>query len=141
MATFSTTRQLAAPPAAVFAAIQDAGRLAKWWGPDGFSNRFEIFEFRSGGKWVFSMIGPDGKIYPNESVFSNIEADRRVVIRHLSQPHFELAITLEPSSGGTLVRWDQAFADASVAEAIRHIVVPANEQNLDRLSAELGLSK
>ncbi|QDZ26764.1 SRPBCC domain-containing protein [Noviherbaspirillum sp. UKPF54] len=138
MSTFRTTRQLAAEPAAVFAAIKDPARLATWWGPDGFSNRFDVFEFRPGGKWVFSMIGPDGKVYPNESVFTEIEADRRVVIRHISQPHFRLTITLEPSSGGTLLRWEQAFDDASVARSIAHIVEPANEQNLDRLSTELG---
>jgi len=28
------------------------------------------------------MIGPDGTAHPNESVFSRIEADRPVVIRH-----------------------------------------------------------
>lgn len=139
MIIFNTARQLAAAPATVFAAIKDGERLAKWWGPDGFSNRFDLFDFRPGGKWVFSMIGPDGKTYPNESVFASIEADRRVVIQHISQPHFQLTITLEPSFGGTLVRWEQAFADASVAQAIRHIVEPANEQNLDRLSADLGL--
>lgn len=87
------------------------------------------------------MIGPDGKVYPNESVFEAIEADRRVVIRHVCQPVFTLTITLEPSSGGTLLHWQQAFADAAVASAVRHIVVPANEQNLDRLSAELAGSR
>jgi uncharacterized protein YndB with AHSA1/START domain len=137
---FSTTRQLAAAPAAVFAAIKDAERLAKWWGPNGFSNRFEVFEFEAGGKWVFSMIGPDGTTYSNESVFSGIDDDRQVVIQHISQPQFQLTITLESSSAGTLVRWEQVFSDSSVAQAIRHIVEPANEQNLDRLSFELGLS-
>lgn len=141
MATFSTTRKLAASPEAVFAAIKDGERLAKWWGPNGFSNRFDVFEFHVGGKWIFSMIGPDGTIYPNESMFSSIEVDRQVVIQHLSQPCFTLTITLEPISGGTLVRWDQEFADASVAKAVRHICEPANEQNLDRLSAELGLGR
>jgi uncharacterized protein YndB with AHSA1/START domain len=140
MTTFSTTRQLAAPPSAVFAAIQDPARLARWWGPDGFSNRFDVFEFEPGGKWVFDMIGPDGTTYANASVFASIEVDRRVVIRHTSNPQFELAIALEPSSGGTLVRWDQTFADATVAQSIRHIVEPANEQNLDRLSAELDMA-
>jgi uncharacterized protein YndB with AHSA1/START domain len=140
MTTLSTTRQLAAAPTTVFSAIQDAERLAKWWGPNGFSNRFEVFEFKAGGKWIFDMIGPDGKTYPNESVFSSIDPDRQVVIQHVCPPHFQLTITLEPSLTGTLLRWDQAFADASVAHAIRHIVEPANEQNLDRLSAELGLS-
>lgn len=137
MSTFTTTRNLCAAPSAVFAAIKDPARLAKWWGPDGFSNRFEVFDFQPGGRWVFEMIGPDGKVYPNESVFENIEADRQVVIRHVCQPLFTLTITLEASPDGTLVRWEQAFVDDAVASAIRHIVVPANEQNLDRLNAEV----
>lgn len=140
MTTFSTTRLFAATPAAVFAAIKDGKRLAKWWGPNGFSNDFEVFEFQTNGKWIFNMIGPDGQIYPNESVFSNIAPDRQVVIQHVCQPHFQLTITLEPSPAGTQLFWEQTFADASVAEAVRHIVEPSNEQNLDRLSTELGLS-
>lgn len=139
MTTFSTTRELAASPAEVFAAIRDADRLARWWGPSGFSNRFEVFEFQPGGRWIFSMIGPDGTTYPNESVFASIEPDKHVVIEHVCAPHFQLTITLEPSATGTVLHWDQAFADASVAQAIRHIVEPANEQNLDRLGIELGL--
>lgn len=139
MTTFQTSRQLAATPTAVFAAIQDGKRLARWWGPQGFSNRFDTFEFQPGGKWVFDMIAPDGTVYPNESVFSSIQPDRQVVIRHDCQPYFTLTITLEPAGAGTLLRWEQAFDDAKVAEAVRHIVVPANEQNLDRLSAELGV--
>lgn len=135
--TFSTSRQFAAAPAAVFAAMKDATRLARWWGPAGFTNRFDIFEFRTGGRWIFTMIGPDGTSYPNESTFTSIEADRKVVIRHVVEPHFELAITLEPAAGGTLLRWDQALDDPAVAQALRHIIEPANEQNLDRLGAEL----
>lgn len=137
MTTFATSRTLPAAPSDVFAAIADADRLARWWGPHGFSNRFAICEFRPGGRWIFDMIGPDGKSYPNESVFAAIEADRQVVINHVCPPHFTLTITLEASPDGTLVRWQQAFVDAAVAEAVRAIVVPANEQNLDRLQAEV----
>jgi uncharacterized protein YndB with AHSA1/START domain len=136
--TFSTSRQLAKSPSAVFAAIQDAARLARWWGPKGFSNRFTEFEFREGGRWVFDMVGPDGTVYPNESVFEHIAVDQQVVIRHTCQPHFQLTITLEPHDGGTLLHWDQLFDDPAVAQAVRHIVELANEENLDRLSAELG---
>lgn len=141
MSIFTSTRKLDATPAAVFAAIGDPARLAKWWGPDGFTNRFEVFEFRPGGRWVFDMIGPDGRVYPNESVFEEIEAGRRVVIRHVCLPHFTLSITVEPAPDGTRVHWQQVFADAAVADAIRHIVAPANEQNLDRLGVEVGPGK
>lgn len=141
MTTFSTARHFAATPAMVFAAIQAPERLARWWGPNGFSNQFEVFDFQPGGKWIFRMIGPDGTAYANESVFTDIEPGRRVVIRHVCEPHFELTITLETAGQGTLVKWDQAFADDTVAQAVRHIVEPANEQNLDRLSTELGLGE
>ena len=140
MHTFSTQRSLAASPAEVFAAIQDPQRLARWWGPAGFSNVFEVFDFQEQGRWVFTMVGPDGTRYPNQARFARIEADRQVVIEHTVQPLFQLTITLSPVSGGTRVQWDQVFEDAEVAKAIAAIVEPANEQNLDRLSRELGLS-
>lgn len=139
MHTFSTRRHLAAQPAAVFSAIRDGARLARWWGPQGFTNRFEVFEFREAGRWVFEMVGPDGTRYPNTSVFERIEPDRLVVVRHDCAPHFRLTLALEPMAGGTMLRWDQAFDDADVAAAVAHIVEPANEQNLDRLAGELGL--
>jgi hypothetical protein len=40
-----------------------------------------------------------------------------------------------------LVEWVQAFDSPEVAAAVRHIVEPANEQNLDRLTAEVLAGK
>jgi len=140
MHTFATQRFFAAPPRVVFAAIAAPERLARWWGPEGFANAFEVFEFQPGGRWVFTMVGPDGTRYPNECVFRLIEADRRVVIAHTVQPLFELSLVLEPVPGGTRLAWTQVLEDDAVAQAMAHIIEPANEQNLDRLSRELGLS-
>jgi hypothetical protein len=80
------------------------------------------------------MHGPDGTNYPNESVFAGIEAPGKVVVRHDS-PAFRLTINLDASAAGTTVSSAQAFDSAEVASRIEHIVIPANEQNLDRLSA------
>jgi hypothetical protein len=38
---------------------------------------------------------------------------------------------------GTAVTWAQEFEDSAAAARIRHIVEPANEQNLDRLLSVL----
>jgi hypothetical protein len=81
--------------------------------------------------------GTDGTDYANENVFAEIEAPHKVVVQHESEPHFRLTISLAPSEAGTLLSWSQAFASAEVASRIEHIVVPANEQNLDRLTAEV----
>lgn len=137
MYTFKTSRSFSAAPEFVFAAFSSPERLARWWGPEGFSNRFENFEFKNGGRWIFTMIGPDGASYPNESTFDSIVPNRLVVVKHLSQPHFTLSIKLEPTAAGTTVTWEQAFESAEIATSIKHIVEPANEQNLSRWQAEV----
>lgn len=135
---FRASRNIAAPPSSVFAAFADSARLAVWWGPAGFTNTFTTYEFRPGGKWAFVMHGPDGKDYPNEILITEIEPPNRIVIHHVSQPMYLLTVTLEPTAdGGTLVGWDQDFENPEVGRRIEHIVVPANEQLLDRLSAEV----
>jgi uncharacterized protein YndB with AHSA1/START domain len=94
MTTFSTSREIAAPVAQVFAAIADPQRLARWWGPAGFTNTFNVCEFKNGGRWSFVMHGPDGTDYANESVFAEIEAPHKVVVQHESEPRFRLTISL-----------------------------------------------
>lgn len=137
MTTFSTSREIAAPVAQVFAAIADPQRLARWWGPAGFTNTFKLCEFKNGGRWSFVMHGPGGADYANESVFAEIEAPHKVVVQHESEPRFRLSISLAPSATGTLLSWSQAFENPGLAARVEHIVVPANEQNLDRLTAEV----
>lgn len=138
MTTFRSTRDIPAPPARVFAAIADPQRLARWWGPAGFTNTFDVCEFKPGGRWSFTMHGPDGKRYPNESVFAEVEPPAKVVVRHVNEPKFRLTIALSPSpAGGTTVSWAQAFENAELGRRLEPIVAPANEQNLDRLTAEV----
>jgi hypothetical protein len=84
------------------------------------------------------MHGPDGTSYPNQSVFEEIAEARKVVIRHDCAPLFRLTIALEPIPSGTRVLWTQVFDDPATAAAVRHIVEPANEQNLTRLAAEVA---
>lgn len=137
MTTFTTTRDLPASPAQVFAAISTPERLARWWGPAGFTNTFSVCDFRPGGRWSFVMHGPDGASYANENVFEAIEAPGRVVIRHVCEPLFTLTLRLEAIATGTRVLWEQVLENPAFAEQMRHIIVPANEQNLDRLTAEV----
>jgi len=83
------------------------------------------------------MHGPDGRNHSNESLFAEIEPPKKVVVQHMSDPRFRLTIDLASSAAGTVVSWAQAFDNREIAGRIEHIVVPANEQNLDRLAAEV----
>jgi uncharacterized protein YndB with AHSA1/START domain len=137
MTTFNTSREIPATVEQVFAAMSDPERLARWWGPAGFTNTFSVCEFKTGGRWSFIMHGPNGQSYPNESVFAEIEPPRKVVIQHLVEPKFRLTIALASSAVGTVVSWSQTFESSEVASRLERIVVPANEQNLERLSVEV----
>jgi uncharacterized protein YndB with AHSA1/START domain len=136
MTTFKTSREIPATVEQVFAAF-DPERLARWWGPAGFTNTFHVCEFKSGGRWSFIMHGPNGTNYPNENMFAEIEPPRKVVVQHASEPKYRLTIELTPSAVGTVVSWAQAFESSEVGRRIEHIVVPANEQNLERMEAEV----
>ncbi len=53
MSTFQTSREIPAPIDEVFAAIATPARLARWWGPAGFTNTFHVCEVKKGGRWSF----------------------------------------------------------------------------------------
>jgi uncharacterized protein YndB with AHSA1/START domain len=133
---FVHSRLIDAPCERVFRAFSDPARLARWWGPNGFSSTFHECELRPGGAWRFVMHGPDGTDYPNESVFREVAAGR-IVIDHLSGHHFVMTISFTARGAKTLVGWRQVFDTVAERQRIAPFVTEANEQNLDRLAAEV----
>jgi uncharacterized protein YndB with AHSA1/START domain len=135
----SDSRSVSVPatPARVYAAMRDPQRVARWWGPDGFTNTIHQFDFRPGGSWLLTMHGPDGKDYPNESRFTRLVADEVFEIEHLAGHHFFLCIELQPSDVGTTVHWRQTFDTVEHYARIAEFVAGANAQNLKRLAAEV----
>lgn len=73
------TRLLDAPRERVWKAWVDPEQVAKWWGPYGFKTTTEEREFKAGGTWKHTMIGPDGAEYPNVGKFEEIVENERIV--------------------------------------------------------------
>jgi uncharacterized protein YndB with AHSA1/START domain len=134
---FLHSRRIDAPRERLFRAFSDPAHLTRWWGPKGFTSTFHEFDLRPGGSWRFLLHGPDGKDYPNESVFVEVVAPERIVFEHLSGHHFVMTITFEAQGEQTVVGWRQVFDTAEERQRIAEIVTAANEQNLDRLEAEV----
>jgi uncharacterized protein YndB with AHSA1/START domain len=135
---FVHSRLIDAPRERVFRAFAEPAHLARWWGPNGFSNTFECFELRPGGVWRFVMHGPDGTDYPNESVFRVVSPPERIELEHLGGVHhFVMTISFTAQGEQTLVGWRQVFDSAAHKARIAEFVAEANEQNLDRLAAEV----
>ena len=133
-----TERKLSASPREIFAAFEQTDKLARWWGPAGFTNTFELCEFKPGGRWIYVMHGPNGQDYPNECVFREIELDTKIVIEHVVLPFYTLTITLSESGEGTNLTWRQEFENTAFVASMRDFLTNANNENLDRLEAVLA---
>lgn len=137
MSSFRHARLVPAAPESVCSARQDPVRLPRWWGPDGFTSTFQTFEFRQCGSWLFTLRGPDGAEYPNQSECLGVLPPVLVRRRQVNLPHFELSISLTPSGTGTLVSWIGVFENHEFAETNRRFLEAAPEQNLNRLALEV----
>jgi uncharacterized protein YndB with AHSA1/START domain len=130
-----TTRVFDAPRALVFEAWTDPEQLKQWWGPRGFSNTFHVFEMKPGGLWQYTMHGPAGKDFNNESRFVEIVAPERIVLDHITAPRFRLTVLFEELGDRTKITFRQLFETSSVYAQIKKFAVPGNEENLDRLAS------
>ena len=90
-----------------------------------------------------TLHGPDGADYENEYVVEELVEPERIVITHPDPAHyFQLFITLaEEGEDKTRLSWRQRFDTREHFEQVKSVVAEANEQNLDRLEAELGRSR
>ncbi len=134
-----TTRVFSYPRDLMFKAWADPAHLKNWWGPKGFTNTFQTFDLRPGGMWTFIMHGPDGTDYDNKVIFEEITEPSRIVMRHLDPNHeFQVTATFEESgTSQTRLTFRMFFDDAAECQKVKSFVIEANEQNLDRLEAEL----
>jgi uncharacterized protein YndB with AHSA1/START domain len=76
---FYLSRLFDAPRALVFKCWIDAGHLARWWGPEGFTNPVCEADPKPGGVYRIVMRGPDGSEHPMKGVFREIVANERIV--------------------------------------------------------------
>ncbi|MBS4045314.1 MAG: SRPBCC domain-containing protein [Alphaproteobacteria bacterium] len=76
--TMLLERVIKAPRSVVWNAWMNPVTLPQWWGPDGYSCRTARIDLRTGGEWVFDMIGPDGTVYPNHHRYGEVRAEDRL---------------------------------------------------------------
>ena len=121
----------------VWRAYEEPEHLTNWFGPKGFSSTFQEFNFRTGGDWKFIFHGPDGKNYDNHNVFAEIKKPERVVFDHLSKPHiFRAEMMFEAMVSKTKLTFHMIH-EKPIDERFRVFLLEKNEENLDRLEAEL----
>jgi uncharacterized protein YndB with AHSA1/START domain len=137
-----TTRIVNAPINLAYKAWTDPDHLKNWWGPKGFTNTFNEFDLRTGGKWSFIMHGPDKGNYHNECEFIKIEKPNLIAWKRHSKPLFQVVATFEEVSGDrTNIVFKMIFDSTEECNKLKVYVVDKNEENFDRLENELTKMK
>jgi uncharacterized protein YndB with AHSA1/START domain len=67
------TRVMPAPGAVVWSALTDPERLARWWGPKGFTVPSLEFEPAVGESYRISMRPPEGELFHLDGVFREVD--------------------------------------------------------------------
>ena len=134
-----STRLFDAPREILWRAWTDPKHLAEWWGPRGFTNTFHEFELKPGGVWRFTMHGPNGKDFHNESVFTEIVKHEKIVFDHLKPMHkFQVTATFLEQKEKTKVTFRMMHDTAEECEIVKKYAVEKNEENFDRLEEQLA---
>ena len=114
----SAERILNAPRQLVWQVWTEPNHIAKWWGPNGFTNTIESMDVRGGGQWKFIMHGPDGTDYRNLITYIEIKEPELIVYEHGPSPKFTVTVNFEEIEGKTKITMKSLFETAEVLENI-----------------------
>ncbi len=133
------SRTLNAPIELVWEVWTDPEHIAKWWGPEGFTNTIHGMDMRPGGEWNLTMHGPDGTDYKNMSVFKEIVKHEKIVYEHVSGPKFLATIQFEAQGDKTAINWHMLFESAEqFIQVVKTFKADEGlKQNLDKLNLYL----
>ena len=136
------TRTLNAPIDLVWEAWTNPEHIAKWWGPNGFTNTITTMDMKPGGEWNLVMHGPDGKDYKNHSIFKEVISHKKIVFDHVA-PNFTATIEFEARGEQTHLTWHMLFE--TVEQFIQVVKTfkadDGLKQNVDKLNAYLAEMK
>jgi len=114
----TATRRYDAPRELVWKMWTEAEHVAKWWGPNGFTNTIQEMDVRPGGRWRLVMHGPDGTDYKNESVYVEVVPPELLVFDHVSWPKFTMRATFTEQAGQTEVGVRMLFDTAELRDQV-----------------------
>ncbi len=139
------SRVFDAPRELVWKAWTDPAQIVKWWGPNGFSTTIEVMDVRPGGTWNLIMHSPEGKDFPNRSVFLEVVKPERIVYSHGGgrkgdpEAQFEATWTFEELGGKTKLTNRMLFASAKQRDLVAKFygAIEGGNQTLARLDQHL----
>ncbi len=136
-----------ASPKEIWNAWNSSEKVAKWWGPAGFTSTVDELNVRTGGKMRITMHGPDGTDYPNIYVFDEVKEPSQLIYTNVGSKEFGLESfqsvvdIQEEAAGKTKLTLKMRFV--SQEEKDKHVfdfhADDGSRQLLERLSEQAKL--
>ena len=141
------TRLIDAPLERVWRAWADPKEIVKWWGPHGFKTDTDRREFKEGGMWKHTMVGPDGARYPNAARYEEIVEKERIVYTNGGGRegadkgvHFRAVVTFVAKGDKTELTLRSVFDTPADRDRVvrEYGAVEGGKQTLSRLAAHVA---
>lgn len=138
------TRFYDAPVQLVWDAWTDPEQVAQWWGPRGFTLTTHSKDLRPGGSWVYTMHGPDGVDYPNDTKYIEVVPLSRLVYDHGANdgrpPLFRVTVDFVDLGGTTRMDMRMTLSTPEAArETKKFIREVGGNSTWDRLAEYLEM--
>jgi uncharacterized protein YndB with AHSA1/START domain len=149
--TVIVTREFDAEVDLVWDAFTTKDLLDKWWAPKPWKAKTKTMDFREGGQWIYSMVGPLGDKTWSTTNYLVIKPEKKIigldaftdaegkVTKHLPQSKREIKFT--DKGRHTLVEFKISFDDLDGLDTIIKMGfkegIAMTMENLDELLIEL----
>ena len=136
----SITHTLNAPIELVWKVWTEPEHIAKWWGPNGFTNTIYKMEVIPGGIWDFTMHGPDGTDFKNQNLYVEVVKYKKLIFDHISAPKFRFSVNFTAQGNKTLLEWKSTFESAEELKKVIEVFKAdvGLRQNVDKLEKYLA---
>lgn len=131
---------LNAPIELVWEVWTNPSQISHWWAPKDFTTSIKKMDVSIGGEWLLDIKGPDGKNFPNKSIYRELVPYKKIVFQHFN-PHYLATVLFESRDEETFMDWNMEFETQELYDTIVK-VFKADEglkQNVEKLENYLSL--
>jgi uncharacterized protein YndB with AHSA1/START domain len=111
------TKTLNVPIEVLWEAWTNPAQIVNWWAPSGFTTTIHKMNVADGQEWLMTLHGPDGKNYPNKSIFKEIIPHKKIVYEHFN-PDFIATVVFHAKENRTVMEWTLLFETTELFEIV-----------------------
>ncbi|WP_184550574.1 SRPBCC family protein [Mucilaginibacter sp. FT3.2] len=122
-------REFKAPVEKVWRAWTEAELLDKWWGPKPWNTVTKTMDFKPGGQWLYSMVGPNGEAHWSNVRFTAVGTHTFETICNFSDENGV------PTPGFAPSQWHVAMKQEGDKTIVNVTLTFESETDLEKLVA------